>query len=139
MELSLLVATLVVAAGVAVGALSALLGVGGGLVMVPFMVLALERSQHLAEGTSLLVIIPTAVAAVMAHNKKGYVSFRHAAFMALGGTASAFFGAALALQLAPEVLQKAFGGFIFLMGARMVWQGTKTTRGRRGPEEIEVT
>ncbi len=142
MELSLPLALLIVGAGVAVGLLSALLGVGGGLVMVPFMVLALGRSQHLAEGTSLLVIVPTAVAGVIAHRRKGYVSFRQALFMAVGGVGSAFVGAALALQIAPEVLEKAFGAFIVVMGARTAWQGWRSKEkkeSRKSPEETEIT
>lgn len=128
MELSLPVAALIAVAGIAVGLLSALLGVGGGLVMVPFMVLALERSQHVAEGTSLLVIVPTAIAGVIAHRKKGYVFFKHAALIALGGMGSAFLGAALALELAPDVLERTFGAFIVLMGARTAWQGWRNRR-----------
>jgi uncharacterized protein len=132
-ELSLPLGALIVGAGVAVGLLSALFGVGGGLVMVPFMVLALGRSQHSAEGTSLLVIVPTAIAGVIAHAGKGFVSFKHAAFIALGGIGSAFLGAALALQLAPDVLQKTFGAFIVVMGARMAWQGRRSTGGDDEP------
>lgn len=128
MELSLSVAALIVVAGIAVGLLSALLGVGGGLVMVPFMVLVLGRSQHVAEGTSLLVIVPTAIAGVIAHRRKGYVSLQHAALIALGGMGSAFLGAAVALELAPEVLEKTFGAFIVVMGARTAWQGWRNDR-----------
>ena len=50
-------------------------GVGGGVIMVPYMVTFLDKTQHVAEGTSLMVIVPTAIAGVIAHNKRGYVSF----------------------------------------------------------------
>ena len=142
MELTVPVVATIVVAGVAVGLLSALLGVGGGLLMVPFMVIALGTSQHVAEGTSLIVIVPTAIAGIIAHARKGYVAFRHAALMALGGMGSAFLGAALALELAPEVLEKTFGAFIVVMGARMAWQGwrpPKRTPPRRSPGDAEVT
>ncbi|MGH2736650.1 MAG: TSUP family transporter, partial [Actinomycetota bacterium] len=56
--MSVLVGIGIASAGLGVGLLSALFGVGGGLVMVPFMTLVLDESQHLAEGTSLLVIVP---------------------------------------------------------------------------------
>lgn len=122
---------LVVGAGVLVGVLSALFGVGGGILMVPFMVLALDRGQHVAEGTSLLVIVPTAVAGVLAHRKHGYVSFRHAALLALGGMAGAYTGAALALGLSGQTLQVAFGALMAFTGVRTVAQGLKQLGGER--------
>jgi uncharacterized protein len=122
---------LVVAAGVLVGILSGLLGVGGGLLMVPFMVLVLNENQHLAEGTSLLVIVPTALAGTIAHWRNGFVSYRHAAALALGGTMGVFVGATLALRIAPERLGLFFALFLLVMGAHMVWQGSRTARRRR--------
>lgn len=142
MELSLPLAALIVVAGIPIGLLSGLLGVGGGLVMVPFMVLALGRSQHVAQGTSLLVIVPTAVAGMIALRKRGYVSFKHAALIALGGIGSAFLGAAVALELAPEVLEKTFGAFLVVMGARTAWQGWRSTPKKPTappPGDVEVT
>lgn len=112
----------VVAFGVLVGALSALFGIGGGVVMVPFMVLLLERSQHLAEGTSLLVIVPTAIAGVIAHAGRGFVDFRSAAWLAAGGVLGAFAGARFALASSTETLEAIFAGFLALMGARLLAQ-----------------
>jgi uncharacterized membrane protein YfcA len=89
-------AIVVLVAGMTVGVLSALFGVGGGILMVPFMVLLLDKGQHLAEGTSLLVIVPTAIAGVLFHRKKGYVSPKHALVLAAGGMGGAYTGAALA-------------------------------------------
>ena len=116
--------------GVAVGLLSALFGIGGGIVMVPFMVLLLERSQHLAEGTSLLVIIPTAIAGVIAHNKRGYVSFRAAATLAVGGVFGAFLGARLALSLDEDSLENYFAIFLAIMGIRIIIEGVKMMRNK---------
>jgi uncharacterized membrane protein YfcA len=124
---SLPVAIGVVVAGVATGILSALFGVGGGILMVPFITLALDESQHLAEGTSLLVIVPTAIAGVVAHNRRGFVSFRHAVLIALGGVGGAALGAWLALRLDADVLQKVFGAFVFVMGARLIVSGARDT------------
>lgn len=130
MELTLPVILGTVAFGVGVGLLSALFGIGGGVAMVPFMVLLLERSQHLAEGTSLLVIIPTAIAGVIAHHKRGYVSFRLAGLLAIGGVVGAFFGAKLALSLDQDVLEKFFAGFLILMGVRIIREGMKMSGDR---------
>lgn len=116
--------------GVAVGLLSALFGIGGGTVMIPFMVLFLERSQHLAEGTSLLVIIPTAIAGVIAHHKRGYVSFRLAATLALGGVIGAFLGARLALTLEADALETYFALFLAVMGVRIIVEGVKMMKSK---------
>ncbi|HZK51607.1 MAG TPA: sulfite exporter TauE/SafE family protein [Actinomycetota bacterium] len=125
MDVSASVALGVVAFGILTGVLSALFGVGGGLVMVPFMVLALGSDQHLAEGTSLLVIVPTAIVGVIAHTRRGYVSFKHAALLAVGGVVGSFLGATLALQLEEGALQVIFGAFLALMGVRTVVQALK--------------
>jgi uncharacterized protein len=114
--------------GVLVGGLSALLGVGGGLVMVPFMVLVLDVGQHAAEGTSLLAIVPTAAVGVVAHRRSGYVSFRSAAFVAIGGIAGSYAGAAIALEVAADLLETIFGVFVIVMGARLILQGARSRR-----------
>ena len=124
MELALLV----VGAGVLVGVLSALFGVGGGLLMVPFMVLVLDEGQHLAEGTSLLVIVPTAVAGSVAHWRNGFVSLRDAGWLAAGGVLGVYVGASLALETASQTLRVFFGIYLATMGARSVWQGARKAR-----------
>jgi len=114
------VAVGVVGFGMLTGVLSALFGVGGGLVMVPFMVLALGSDQHLAEGTSLLVIVPTAIVGVVAHSRRGYVSFRLAVLLATGGVGGSVLGATVALQLEEGSLQVIFGVFLALIGVRTI-------------------
>src|SRR5919106_1150277 len=104
------------------GVLSALFGVGGGLVMVPFMVLTLGSDQHLAEGTSLLAIVPTAIVGVTAHARRGYVSFKHAALLAVGGVGGSYLGATLALQLEEDVLKVVLGVLLVLTGVSLVVQ-----------------
>lgn len=114
--------------GLVTGVLSALLGVGGGIVMVPFMVLVLGFGQQLAEGTSLLVIIPTAVAGVLAHRRSGYLSVKTGLMVGGGGVAGSFLGARLALVTPGNVLQKVFGIVLAIAGARLTRSGLKARR-----------
>ena len=124
---------LVLATGIAVGAFSALFGVGGSVLMVPFMTLALDYGQHASEGTALLAVVPTAVAGVIAHRRRGYVDFRGAALLAAGGVAGAVAGARLALEIDGEDLKLGFGIFLVAVGLRMVVHGL-----RRGGETRET-
>lgn len=116
--------------GVLVGVLSALLGVGGGIVMVPFMVLALGESQKVAEGTSLLVIAPTAIAGVLAHRRAGLVAVREALLLGVGGALGSYGGARIALAIHPDALEVLFGGLVVVVGSRLIWQGTRALHGR---------
>lgn len=127
---------LVIAVGVASGVLAALFGVGGGLVLVPFMVLFLGRSQHVAEGTSLLVICPTAIVGVIAHVRNDYVFFRHAALVGAGGMAGAWAGAEAALRFDADVLTRIFAVFVLVMGLRMAYQGAGSMLAARAEEGV---
>jgi uncharacterized protein len=83
------------AIGVGSGVVSGLLGVGGGVFMVPGMVLFLDMTQHAAEGTSLLVIIPTALVGAFTLWRRGYVMVGMAAILGAGGIAGALIGVRL--------------------------------------------
>lgn len=115
----------VLVAGVAVGAFSALFGVGGSVLMVPFMTLVLGLGQHASEGTALLVVVPTAIAGVVAHARRGFVDFRAAALLAAGGVAGAWAGARIALAVSGELLKLCFGVFLVGVGIRMVVRGVR--------------
>lgn len=127
MNLSLL---LLIPIGVAVGAFSAAFGIGGGLFMVPVLVLAYGLDQHAAQGTSLVVIVPTAIVGAVAHHRRGLVDWATAAYIALGGIAGVFLGARLALETEAEILQSIFGVVVVSVGIRLVLQGM--AQGRRG-------
>ena len=123
--MTILLALVVIGFGVFVGVLSGVFGVGGGIVMVPFMVLVLEDSQHVAEGTSLLVIVFTAAAGVFALRKSGHVEFRHAAWLALGGIFGSVLGAIVALEIPADVLEDIFAALVVSIGVRLVYQSIK--------------
>ncbi len=120
-ELALLAA--LIAVGVASGALAGLLGVGGGILLVPFLVLAAGLSQHEAEATSLLVIVPTALVASLTLQRRGIGDLPAALGIGLVGALGGVAGALLALSLPGHVLRTLFAVFVALVGARLVRDG----------------
>jgi uncharacterized membrane protein YfcA len=108
------------AIGLAAGSAAGLLGVGGGIVMVPAMVLLLGFDQHVAQGTSLVVIIPAALAGSVTHYRNGRVSLRDAALLAGGGVLGAALGSTLALSVDDALLRRMFAVFLLVVAVRMV-------------------
>jgi uncharacterized membrane protein YfcA len=111
---------LTVLAGLLVGVASGILGVGGGILLVPVMTIAFGLPQHLAQGTSLAAIIPTSAVGAVTHDRRGNVLRRAALYMALGGVAGAAVGALIALRLPREVLTRAFA-LMLLFAAYRLW------------------
>ncbi len=107
--------------GVAVGTLSGLLGVGGGVLIVPATVLLFGFTQHAAEGTSLLIIIPAAIVGSLRHAQNGHTDWRLAAMLGTGGVGGAWVGASVALSLDGDLLQRLFAIFLLLTGAQLLW------------------
>jgi uncharacterized protein len=116
--LALLLVLVVV--GVGAGVLAGFLGVGGGILLVPFLVLALGMTQHEAEATSLLVILPTAIAASIALRLRGVGDLPVALGLGAIGALGAAGGALLALSLPAEVLRWIFAALLALVGLRLI-------------------
>ncbi|MFQ5948281.1 MAG: sulfite exporter TauE/SafE family protein [Acidimicrobiia bacterium] len=109
-----------VAVGLVAGGLSAILGIGGGIVFVPALVVLFDFGQHLAQGTSLAVIIPTTIVGAVVHARGGRVDWRLAIPVGAGGIAGGLLGARLALALEGSVLRRIFAAFLVLVAARML-------------------
>jgi uncharacterized protein len=109
-----------VAFGVVVGAASGLLGVGGGTLMVPFLTLAAGMSQHAAEATSLLVVLPTAIAGSLVLRRRGIGDLGLALRFGTLGAAGGIVGALLALALPGGVLRVVFACFLLLISLRLI-------------------
>lgn len=107
--------------GLATGVLSGLMGVGGGVILVPAMVLLFGFTQHAAEGTSLLIIIPIAIVGSARHAKNGYTDWRLGMILGAGGVVGAWLGASVALQLDADLLQRMFAIFLLLTGVHLLW------------------
>jgi hypothetical protein len=109
--------------GLVSGVTSGLFGVGGGLVMVPAMVFLLSppiRDIKQAVGTSLVVIIPTALMGSYKHFAQGNVDWRTALALAPLAIAGSYLGAWLTTHIPANNLKRAFGGLIILVGVRLL-------------------
>jgi uncharacterized protein len=106
--------------GLAAGVTSAVLGVGGGVLMVPLMVLGLGYGQHVAEGTSLAVIIPTAISGATAHARNGYTDWSLGMRIGAGSLLASFAGASIALTLPAITLGRLYGGLQLVVALLML-------------------
>jgi hypothetical protein len=111
---------LVTAIGVAVGGLSGLMGVGGGFVAVPALVLILGFHQQIAQGTSLLMMLPTALVGAITYGSNKNAHLLAAAAMAVGSVPAAHFTADLAQRIPEASLRIIFSVFLAAMGVFMV-------------------
>ena len=116
-----------VAFGFLAGATAGLLGVGGGIMMIPFLTLVVGTSQHRAEATSLLVILPTAIVATLALRRKGIGDAALALRFGTLGAAGGVLGALAALALPAHILRLVFALFLAAVAVRLLRDGLKTT------------
>jgi uncharacterized membrane protein YfcA len=118
---------LVLLLGCGVGLAVGLMGVGGGIVLVPAMVYLLHFGQHLAQGTSLLLQLPPiGIGALQTYWKNGHVDLPAGLLCALGFFAGGYFGSLVALNIPARGLEAMFGAF--LMGGALLLSR------RAGPE-----
>lgn len=101
--------------GLGAGVISGALGVGGGVVMVPAMVLLAGLAQATAQGTSLLVIIPTALSGSYTHWRNGQVREPLVVVAGLVGAVSALLGSVLALHAEGSRLRQAFAVYLLVV------------------------
>lgn len=111
--------------GVGVGVASGLLGVGGGTLVVPFLTLAVGLSQHSAEATSLLVILPTAIAGSLVLRRRGVGDLGLALRFGVVGAVGSVLGALLALALPAGTLRVVFAVFVGLVGLKLAYDGLR--------------
>ncbi|HNQ90051.1 MAG TPA: sulfite exporter TauE/SafE family protein [Verrucomicrobiota bacterium] len=102
------------------GVTSGLFGVGGGVVMVPAMMLLLRMDIKTAVGTSLVVIVPTALMGAWKHHDLGHLQWRVAAALMPTAVLCGFGGAWLTKHIASADLKRLFGGFLVLVGLRLL-------------------
>lgn len=117
------------AVGVVTGVLAGLLGVGGGIVVVPALILLFDASDLIAKGTSLLMMIPTAISGTVGNVKRHNADLPAAAWVALGACVTTVLGAHLARILDPQVATPLFAVFVIVIAVQLALKALKTGRG----------
>jgi uncharacterized protein len=116
---------LVLALGIVAGILVGLLGIGGGIVLVPAMIYVLHMDQHLAQGTSLFILLPPiGLGALRQYWKAGNVDLRAGILCAVGMILGAYIGSKFAVPMSTQKLKGLFGGFL-IFSAVLLWNKAK--------------
>lgn len=112
---------IVIGIGLAAGILGGMVGVGGGIVMVPAMVYFLAFSQHKAQGTSLaLMLFPVGLLGVLNYYRKGHVDLRVAGLLAVGFILGSYLGSRFSLSLPQTAVRRIFAIVLLAVALRML-------------------
>lgn len=113
---------LLVIVGLLAGMLSGLVGLGGGVIIVPALVYLLGFSQHQAQGTSLgILLLPAGIFAVMSYYKKGFIDVKVVLLLFVGFLVGGYLGSKLSLSLSEVVLKKVFAVALILIAAKVLF------------------
>lgn len=108
--------------GLAAGMLSGLVGVGGGIIIVPCLVFFLGFSQKMAQGTSLgILLLPIGVLGALQFYKQGYIDIKVVAIISVAFIFGSYFGSKIALALSQENVKKIFAGVMLLVAVKMLF------------------
>lgn len=113
---------LLVAVGLLAGILSGLVGLGGGVIIVPALVFLLGFSQHQATGTSLgILLLPAGIFAVINYYQKGLIDVRVVLLIFVGFLAGGWLGSKISLSINETVLKKVFAVVLVLIAGKVLF------------------
>lgn len=119
---------ILVVGGFAAGFLSGTIGIGGGALFVPTMTVGVGLSQALAQGTSLVAIVPTALVSTITHFREGNVLRDAALWMGSGGVVGAVIGALVAVHAPGPILARVWGAFLLFTAYRLLVQAFRAQK-----------
>jgi uncharacterized protein len=113
---------IIILVGIAAGMLGGLVGVGGGIIIVPALVYLLGVSQKTAQGTSLgLIMLPVGILGVLQYYKQGHVDFKVVGLLAIGFLLGSYLGSKVALRLPQDTVKKIFAVLMILIAIKMLF------------------
>lgn len=109
-------------AGFLAGVLSGMVGVGGGIILVPMLVYFLNMTQHQAQGTTLaMFLMPIGILGVYNYYQKGYVDIKTALIVAITFVAGSYFGSKIAISIDQSAVKKIFGVTLLMVAIKMIF------------------
>jgi len=121
MKMSVTTLVLIVVLGIITGFMAGMLGIGGGIIVIPALAFILGYTQQEAQGTSLAMMLPpVGIFAVINYYKAGHVDWRVAAILAVFFVVGSIFGSKLAVKIPQDILKKVFGVFLLLVAIKML-------------------
>jgi uncharacterized membrane protein YfcA len=122
MKMSVSTILILLVIGTITGAMAGMLGIGGGIVVIPALVMIMGLSQQTAQGTSLAMMLPpVGILAVYNYYKAGHVDIRIAILLAIAFIAGSYFGSKLAINIPQDLMKKIFGVVLFLVALKMLF------------------
>lgn len=120
--MSIYTVLILVLVGIAAGILGGLVGIGGGIIIVPSLIYFLHFTQKSAQGTSLgLLLLPMGILGVLQYYKEGHVDFKVVIILAIGFLAGSYFGSKIALSLPQEAVKKIFATVLIIVAIKMLF------------------
>lgn len=108
--------------GLAAGFMGGLVGIGGGVIIVPALVMLLGMSQHQAQGTSLMMILfPVGILGVLNYYKQGYVDIKYAGLLAIGFFLGSYLGSKFSLSLPQLTVKRIFAIVMMLLALKILF------------------
>jgi hypothetical protein len=108
--------------GLLAGLLSGLIGIGGGTIIIPILVIFFGLSQKMAQGTTLALLVPPiGILAAWTYYKEGFVNFPIAALMCVGFVFGGLIGAKFAVNLSNQTLERIFGIALLIISLKMIF------------------
>jgi hypothetical protein len=108
--------------GTITGIMAGMLGIGGGIVVIPALVMIMGLSQQTAQGTSLAMMLPpVGILAVYNYYKAGHVDFRFALLLAITFIAGSYFGSQFAIAIPQVMMKRIFGMVLLLVSIKMLF------------------
>lgn len=108
--------------GLAAGFMGGLVGIGGGVIIVPALVMLLGMSQHTAQGTSLtMILFPVGILGVLNYYKQGHVDFKYAGLLAIGFFVGSYLGSKFSLSLPQLTVKRTFAVVMILLAFKILF------------------
>jgi hypothetical protein len=118
---------LLIAIGLVAGTLGGMVGLGGGIILIPALILIMKLDQQTAQGTSIAIMLPPiGLFAVYNYYKAGYVNIKYAMIIAAAFMVGGYLGSTIALKISADLMRKIFSVLLVVIAIKMFFSGKST-------------